>query len=443
MMNCNKQYTIKVTEGNAFGLLLQLKSRTFQSSVPIDEDIDATHLEDIVIKVNNEAFADFTVDESGVLMNIPADMAVGTYNVELTGSYYDVEIRAGYFQCFSIVPWSYQSDAVNYIPGSPIATEAAYVVVGIIDDQELEDLKAELRLKIAAAEAAKEAADQAKEDFDEKAEALDNLDNVAQQGSDPTATNTAIKDAIDNIDIDTSTIAKQGSNASATLTATQAAVVDGNDTAVGVAKEIRGEVGTGSDTAAETGTLFAVIKWIKDKVKSITGYALQGSDSTATNTAISGQLGDVADALDYMEQHTFPSLTTIAKQGSNANADISTIQEKIGSPASGQPSDLFAAIAAGGGGGGGETITYPTIQMTATTASIDANKVCIWGEVASLDITLNAGEAGVANVYFLEFYSGATATTLTLPASVTDIRGSISANTIVNVAILNGVAYIA
>ena len=312
MMNCNKQYTIKVTEGNAFGLLLQLKSRTFQSSVPIDEDIDATHLEDIVIKVNNESFTDFTVDESGVLMNIPADMAVGTYNVELTGSYYDVEIRAGYFQCFSIVPWSYQSDAVNYIPGSPIATEAAYVVVGIIDDQELEDLKAELRLKIAAAEAAKEAADQAKEDFDEKAEALDNLDNVAQQGTNPDATlsNTqtaaqgaalnsqiargyigtpqsgqpnTLFGAIANINIDTSTIAQRTD------------VKDGNDTAISVAKEIRSEVGTGSDTAAESGTLFAILKWVKDKVKSIgTDYAKQGSDSTATNTALLSVLNSIS-----------------------------------------------------------------------------------------------------------------------------------------------------
>lgn len=89
------------------------------------------------------------------------------------------------------------------------------------------------------------------------------------------------------------TIAKQGTNASATLTATQAAVVDGNDTAISVGKDVRSEVGSGSDTAAETGTLFAVVKWVKDKVKSIFNL--------------------------------------------------------IGSPASGQPTNLFAAIAAGGG----------------------------------------------------------------------------------------------
>ena len=176
---------------------------------------------------------------------------------------------------------------------------------------------------------------------------------IAKQGTDPSVNITDmdgklgdVEDALEYIEggglPDIAAIAKQGPNASATLTATQAAVVDGNDTAISVAKEIRSEVGTGSDTAGETGTLFAVLKWVKDKVKSIFNL--------------------------------------------------------IGSPASGQPSTLFAAIAAGGGGGG-EVITYPTVQMTATTASIDANKVYIWGEVTSLDITLNAGEAGVANVY--------------------------------------------
>lgn len=388
-MDCiTKQYTIKVTEGNAFGLLLKLKTRTFQSSVPIDEDIDPTQLQDIVIKVSNTTWesTDYTVDESGVLISIPADLPVGTYPVILTATYYGIQIRAAYYECFSIMPWSYQSDAGNYIPGSPIAAEAAYLIVGIIDDAELEELKQEYREKIAAAEEAEAEAEAAKEAFDEKAENLDNLDNVALQGTDATATNTALKSllqviqgligtatdeqtaatlfgkiaavlyAVGNIDfsaiakestlntvkaligeatdaataatlfgklaavlsavgnIDFSTLAKQGSNASATLTATQTAAtnayasaeaaktatVDGNDTAVGVAKEVRSEVGSGSDTAAETGTLFAVVKWVKDKVKSIFNL--------------------------------------------------------IGSPATGQPATLFAAIAAGGGGGSADAL---------------------------------------------------------------------------------------
>lgn len=50
--------------------------------------------------------------------------------------------------------------------------------------------------------------------------------DLAKQGSDSTATNTAILSAIGNISIDTTTLAKQGSNAAATLTDTQAAAED-------------------------------------------------------------------------------------------------------------------------------------------------------------------------------------------------------------------------
>ena len=65
--------------------------------------------------------------------------------------------------------------------------------------------------------------------------------------------------------------------------------------------------------------------------------------------------------------------------------------------------------------GGGD---IPKINMTATTATLDPNKFYVWGEVASLDISLAAETAGIQNVYKFQFQSGATATTLTLPSSV-------------------------
>lgn len=307
-MDC-KGYNIKVVEGNEFALLLTLKKRTFTASTPIDEDIDPTALENCVVKVNGVEYTP-AIDDQGVTVIMPATLKRTTYNIELTATYQGSAIRAAYFEAFTIVAWNEQSDAQQYIQGSPIVLEPAYVIGGTLTDAELEQLKQEYREKIAAAEQAQEAAEQAKEDFDEKAE---QLDNVAQQGTNPDAnlssTQTAAQGAalnsqiargyigtpasgqpdtlfkaIANINIDTSNLAQRTD------------VKDGNDTAIGVAKEIRSEVGTGSDTAAESGTLFAVLKWVKDKVKSIFNL--------------------------------------------------------IGSPESGQPSTLFAAIAAGGGGGG-------------------------------------------------------------------------------------------
>ena len=65
--------------------------------------------------------------------------------------------------------------------------------------------------------------------------------------------------------------------------------------------------------------------------------------------------------------------------------------------------------------GGGD---IPKINMTATTATLDPNKFYVWGEVASLDISLAAETAGIQNVYKFQFQSGVTPTTLILPIDV-------------------------
>lgn len=178
--------------------------------------------------------------------------------------------------------------------------------------------------------------------------------------------------AIANINIDTSTIAQRTD------------VKDGNDTAISVAKEIRSEVGTGSDTAAESGTLFAILKWVKDKVKSIFNL--------------------------------------------------------IGSPASGQPSTLFAAIAAGGGGGG-ETPSE-VVDDSVSSKALDPNKVYIFtNRTSNLAITLNAGEAGVANEYHFFIEVGSSLPTITFPNTITWVNTlTMSVNSNVEISILNDYA---
>lgn len=65
--------------------------------------------------------------------------------------------------------------------------------------------------------------------------------------------------------------------------------------------------------------------------------------------------------------------------------------------------------------GGGD---IPKINMTATTATLDPNKFYVWGEVASLDITLASEVVGVMNVYRFQFESGNAPVTLTLPNGI-------------------------
>lgn len=175
-MNCEcKQFTIKVTQGNAWQLLLPLRTAHWEQDRQIVENVDVDALQDIVVYVDGEEWQDWAMDERGPLLTIPADMPFGAHNVEMTATYFGVEIRAAYFECFTIVRWSYESNTGQFIPDAPITGEAAYVYIGITDDQEIDALKAELRQKIAEANAAKARYEALVEEYAEKIEELDDL----------------------------------------------------------------------------------------------------------------------------------------------------------------------------------------------------------------------------------------------------------------------------
>ena len=175
-MKCEcKQFTIKVTQGNAWQLLLPLRTAHWEQDKQIVENVDVDALQDIVVYVDGEEWQDWVMDERGPLLTIPADMPFGAHNVEMIATYFGVEIRAAYFECFTIVRWSYESNTGQFIPDAPITGEAAYVYIGITDDEEIDALKAELRQKIAEANAAKARYEALVEEYAEKIEELDDL----------------------------------------------------------------------------------------------------------------------------------------------------------------------------------------------------------------------------------------------------------------------------
>lgn len=185
-MNCNNYNTIKVTAGNAFSLLLPLKEKQFVSEPPIEEVINAALLTDVQVLLNNEEWSEFELGEDGVLVHFPSTLSKGVYNIELTAKYGGIAIRAAYFQCLSIVSWSYQSDAEYYIPTSPLVADAAFVI-SVNGDEELTALKEQYRNAIAATEAEKA----------EYARKVAELNDVAQQ-----STSLQIKDKLDNLNVD-------------------------------------------------------------------------------------------------------------------------------------------------------------------------------------------------------------------------------------------------
>ena len=180
-MKCECPYTLKVPLGNAFQVLFPVKTAEWKDGERTVEVADVRALTDIVVKVDGEEWQDWEMDERGPLVNFPANsLAKGPHNVEITADYFGVAIRAAYFECITMVQWSYESNIGNYIIGSPLVAEAAYIYVGITDDEELEALKQQYREATAACETARLAYEAAKEEFDEKAE---QLDDVAKQST--------------------------------------------------------------------------------------------------------------------------------------------------------------------------------------------------------------------------------------------------------------------
>lgn len=175
-MKCECPYTLKVPLGNAFQVLFPVKTAEWKDGERTVEVADVRALTDVVVKVDGEEWQGWEMDDKGPLVNFPKDsLAKGPHNVEITADYFGVAIRAAYFECITMVQWSYESNIGNYIIGSPLVAEAAYIYVGITDDEELEALKQQYREATAACETARLEYEAAKEEFDEKAEQLDDV----------------------------------------------------------------------------------------------------------------------------------------------------------------------------------------------------------------------------------------------------------------------------
>ena len=198
-----KTKTVKVPRGNAFQLLMPFKTAHWEDESIVPEDLDILSLDNVHITIAGIEWTDFEMDPRGPIVTIGADDfdAVGAYSAEITAEYCGVPIRGAFFECFTRVEWSFESNVEQHLPDSPLIAETSYVYIGITDDQELEDLKQQYRNAIAATETARLAYEAAKEEYDRKAEALD---DVAQE-----TTSKAILTAVGNIHIDTSDLAKE------------------------------------------------------------------------------------------------------------------------------------------------------------------------------------------------------------------------------------------
>ena len=218
MKQClHKIETVKVPQGNAFQLLLPFKTARWENAELVPDNIDTRFLEDVVITIDGIVWENYEMDDRGPIVAIPEDMPLGAHNAEITATYAGVPIRGAFYECFTIVEWSFESNVEQHLPDSPLVAETSYVYIGITDDQELEALKQQYREATAACETARLQYEAAKEAYDEKAEALDDvakqstlMEGIAAQAKDATVAKqatlvtkaAAILEAIGNIHVD-------------------------------------------------------------------------------------------------------------------------------------------------------------------------------------------------------------------------------------------------
>lgn len=86
----------------------------------------------------------------------------------------------------------------------------------------------------------------------------------------------------------------------------------------------------------------------------------------------------------------------------------------------------------------------PIVNQSATTATIQPNVLNVWGEVATLDITLaTPSDTSIVNEYMVQFTSGATPTQLVLPDIIEWMsEPTINANAVYQLSIINNLAVI-
>lgn len=147
---------------------------------------------------------------NNILIDFADGLPAGVYSILITGLIGDRIIRTRYNEAFECVVWNKDTTYDNFITGEMINLPASVFVLSA-DTGTIARIQAQLEHAIAEANAAKA-------EYERKAEMLD---GVAQQGADPAATNTAIYNAVGNIDF--SELAKQGNNPDATNTAILAA----------------------------------------------------------------------------------------------------------------------------------------------------------------------------------------------------------------------------
>lgn len=227
--------TLKIVKGQPFVLWVP----TIMLNADGKQAIDASTLTNVAVTAGSgckKIDIGYQPFEHWLVLQFGGDLDVGPYNIRIDGKLESGrEFSLALSKAVEIVNWDKDSNWDRFIVGDHVElTDAPFITGTFYTDAELEQLKAEWREKNTQLDQAIEEAEQAKRDWEKKAA---DLDGVAQE-----ATSQSI-------------LARTG------------------------------EAKTAAEAAAQA-------------AQAISGYALQGTDQTATNTAIFAAIGYTIQEID-------------------------------------------------------------------------------------------------------------------------------------------------
>lgn len=191
---------INITKGNDFAIYVPVVLLTSTGVGAPDMallNIDSADIVDICGGVKSLQVS--TADNNIVLDYEFNTLPVGAYSIVITGTYEGRAVSYKLASKLNIVDNDEQSNWSGYLQADRITLDTQFYIAGAyLSDEEIERLKAELQTEIIATQEAQEAARVAKAEADETAyKAVQMLEGgLAQQGTNPLATNTAIYDAV-------------------------------------------------------------------------------------------------------------------------------------------------------------------------------------------------------------------------------------------------------
>lgn len=170
---------LRIPYGNRFSLFVPLVLTNGAS-------VEASALQNVQVVLQRSNHADtcaVTVTDSGhYLVITPVNiLLLGSYDLKITATLESREIAIPINNAFSICEWTNGATYEDFVVGERVTIEPQVLIGAYYSDEELEQLKRELRQAIASAEAAEAAAQAAKEEAEQVA-----YDNTAIIGNQQT-----------------------------------------------------------------------------------------------------------------------------------------------------------------------------------------------------------------------------------------------------------------